>query len=244
MGRKRTSDDEKYLKRRRYYLKSKGYTDKEIDDLPEFKGYYLKSKGYTDKEIDDLLYETSKEPEFKGFFNDIDLVNNFNKTLLNLNEGSMDTDNSQETLESNEEIDETNINTNTNLDTNTNTNTNSDTNTNANTNEFVSDNVKFEFDDTLKNEDTNFTQQEQATQDQEDNKEGGSISGKMFMLTFNVLLTTVSKYVKKDLTFNNDEINEFSKLYDEAYPEGLPISPKYVFWGGIIVTISTKALKK
>ena len=197
--------------------------------------------------IDDLLYETSKEPEFKGFFNDIELVNNFNKTLLNLNEGSMDTDNSQETLESNEEIDETNSDTNTNLDTNTNTNTNSDinTNANANTNEFVSDNVKFEFDDNLKNEDSQFTeQQQQATQDQEDNKEGGSISGKMFMLTFNVLLTTASKFVKKDLTFNNEEINEFSKLYDEAYPEGLPINPKYVFWGSIIVTISTKALKK
>jgi len=66
----------------------------------------------------------------------------------------------------------------------------------------------------------------------------------MFMLTFNVLLTTASKFVKKDLTFDNDEINEFSKLYDEAYPEGLPINPKYIFWGGIIVTISTKALKK
>ena len=223
MGRKRTQPYEKYLKRRRYYLKSKGYSDEEIEKL---------------------LNETAEDPLFDSVTNDIDLVNNFNKTLLNLNEGSMDTDNSQETLESNEEIDDTNTNTNTNLDTNTNTNTNSDTNTNANTNEFVSDNVKFEFDDTLKNEDTNFTQQEQHTQDQEDNKEGGSISGKMFMLTFNVLLTTVSKYVKKDLTFNNDEINEFSKLYDEAYPEGLPINPKYVFWGGIIVTISTKALKK
>lgn len=222
MGRKRTQPYEKYLKRRRYYLKSKGYLDEEIEKL---------------------LNETAEDPLFDSVTNDIDLVNNFNKTLLNFNEGKMDTDNSQETLESNEEIDDTNTNTNTNtnLDTNTNTNTNSDTNTN----EFVSDNVKFEFDDNLKNEDSQFTeQQQQATQDQEDNKEGGSISGKMFMLTFNVLLTTVSKFVKKDLTFDNDEINEFSKLYDEAYPEGMPINPKYVFWGGIIVTISTKALKK
>ena len=222
MGRKRTQPREKYLKRRRYYLKSKGYLDEEIEKL---------------------LNETAEDPLFDSVTNDIDLVNNFNKTLLNFNEGKMDTDNSQETLESNEEIDDTNTNTNTNtnLDTNTNTNTNSDTNTN----EFVSDNVKFEFDDNLKNEDSQFTeQQQQATQDQEDNKEGGSISGKMFMLTFNVLLTTVSKFVKKDLTFDNDEINEFSKLYDEAYPEGMPINPKYVFWGGIIVTISTKALKK
>ena len=218
MGRKRTQPYEKYLKRRRYYLKSKGYLDEEIEKL---------------------LNETAEDPLFDSVTNDIDLVNNFNKTLLNFNEGKMDTDNSQETLESNEEIDDTN--------TNTNTNTNLDTNTNsdANTNEFVSDNVKFEFDDNLKNEDSQFTeQQQQATQDQEDNKEGGSISGKMFMLTFNVLLTTVSKFVKKDLTFDNDEINEFSKLYDEAYPEGMPINPKYVFWGGIIVTISTKALKK
>ena len=218
MGRKRTQPYEKYLKRRRYYLKSKGYLDEEIEKL---------------------LNETAEDPLFDSVTIVIVLVNNLKKTLLNFNEGKMDTDNSQETLESNEEIDDTN--------TNTNTNTNLDTNTNsdANTNEFVSDNVKFEFDDNLKNEDSQFTeQQQQATQDQEDNKEGGSISGKMFMLTFNVLLTTVSKFVKKDLTFDNDEINEFSKLYDEAYPEGMPINPKYVFWGGIIVTISTKALKK
>lgn len=210
MGRKRTQPYEKYLKRRRYYLKSKGYSDEEIEAM---------------------LEQTAEDPLFNDVLNDIDLVNQFNKTLLNLNEGSMDTDNSQETLESNEEIDDTNTNTN--------------TNDNVFVNDNVSDNVKFEFDDNLKNEDSQFTeQQQQATQDQEDNKEGGSISGKMFMLTFNVLLTTVSKFVKKDLTFDNDEINEFSKLYDEAYPEGMPINPKYVFWGGIIVTISTKALKK
>ena len=234
MGRKRTQTEEKYLKRRRYYLKSKGYSDEEIEKI---------------------LNETAEDPLFDSIMNDIDLVNNFNKTLLNLNEGKMNTNNLEEIIETNEEIDETKTNdktfTNTNDKTNDNvfvnddTNINSDTNTNTNTNKFVSDNVKFEFDDNLKNEDNQFTeQQQQATQDQEDNKEGGSISGKMFMLTFNVLLTTVSKFVKKDLTFDNDEINEFSKLYDEAYPEGLPISPKYVFWGGIIVTITTKALKK
>lgn len=222
MGRKRTNDDEKYLKRRRYYLKSKGYSDEEIDDL---------------------LNETSKEPEFKGFFNDIELVNNFNKKLLTTDNKDVisnnDTSNDFDDKISQDEI---------NSDTNANANAN--TNTNANTNEFVNDDVKFEFDDNLKNEDSQFTeQQQQASNEQsndvkEDNKEGGSISGKMFMLTFNVLLTTVSKFVKKDLTFDNDEINEFSKLYDEAYPEGLPINPKYVFWGGIIVTISSKALIK
>lgn len=231
MGRKKTQPDDKYLKRRRYYLKSKGYSDEEIDDL---------------------LNKTSKELEFKGFFNDIDLdlVNNFNKTLLNLNEGSVNTentDNSQEKIESDEEFDETN----TNDKTFTNTNTNANTNDNVFVNDNENDNVKFEFDDNLKNEDSQFTEQQQQQQapneqsnDVKEDKEGGSISGKMFMLTFNVLLTTVSKFVKKDLTFDNDEINEFSKLYDEAYPDGLPISPKLVFWGGIIVTISTKALKK
>lgn len=226
MGRKRTQpDDEKYLKRRRYYLKSKGYSDEEIEAM---------------------LEQTVEDPLFNDVLNDIDLVNQFNKTLIDLSNKEP-----EQVSEDNEIINEKNTNM---EDTNTNTNTNSDTNTNANANtndnvfvnDNVSDNVKFEFDDNLKNEDSQFTeQQQQATQDQEDNNnEGGSISGKMFMLTFNVLLTTVSKFVKKDLTFNNDEINEFSKLYDEAYPEGLPINPKYVFWGGIIVTISTKALKK
>ena len=226
MGRKKTNDDEKYLKRRRYYLKSKGYSDEEINDL---------------------LNETSKEPEFKGFFNDIELVNNFNKKLLTTdNKDIISNNDTSDDLDDKISQDDTN----TNSDTNANANANSNANTNANTNEFVNDNVKFEFDDNLKNEDSQFTeQQQQASNDQtkdvkEDNKEGGSISGKMFMLTFNVLLTTASKFVKKDLTFDNDEINEFSKLYDEAYPEGLPINPKYVFWGGIIVTISTKALKK
>ena len=224
MGRKKTQPDEKYLKRRRYYLKSKGYSDEEIDDL---------------------LNETSKEPEFKGFFNDIELVNNFNKKLLTTDNKDVisnnDTSNDFDDKISQDEI---------NSDTNANANAN--TNTNTNTNEFVNDNVKFEFDDNLKNEDNQFTEQQQQEQqasneqskDVKEDKEGGSISGKMFMLTFNVLLTTASKFVKKDLTFDNDEINEFSKLYDEAYPEGLPINPKYVFWGGIIVTISTKALKK
>ncbi len=221
MGRKRTNDDEKYLKRRRYYLKSKGYSDEEIDDL---------------------LNETSKEPEFKGFFNDIELVNNFNKKLLTTDNKDVisnnDTSNDFDDKISQDEI---------NSDTNANANANS--NTNANTNEFVNDDVKFEFDDNLKNEDSQFTEQQQQASNEQSNdvkedKEGGSISGKMFMLTFNVLLTTASKFVKKDLTFDNDEINEFSKLYDEAYPEGLPINPKYVFWGGIIVTISSKALKK
>jgi len=202
MGRKKTNDDEKYLKRRRYYLKSKGYSDEEIEKM---------------------LIETAEDPLFDSVMNDIDLVNNFNKTLLNSNEGKDET--------------------------NTNDKTFTNTNTNANTNEFVNDDVKFEFDDNLKNEDSQFTEQQQQASNEQSNdvkedKEGGSISGKMFMLTFNVLLTTVSKFVKKDLTFDNDEINEFSKLYDEAYPEGLPINPKYVFWGGIIVTISTKALIK
>lgn len=225
MGRKKTQPDEKYLKRRRSYLKSKGYSDEEIEKM---------------------LIETAEDPLFDSVMNDVDLVNNFNKTLLNFNEGKIDTNNSEEIIETNEEFDETN----TNDKIFTNTNTNTKTNDNVFVNDNVNDNVKFEFDDNLKNEDSQFTeQQQQASNDQtkdvkEDNKEGGSISGKMFMLTFNVLLTTASKFVKKDLTFDNDEINEFSKLYDEAYPEGLPISPKYVFWGGIIVTISTKALKK
>lgn len=201
MGRKRTQPYEKYLKRRRYYLKSKGFSDEEIEKL---------------------LYETAEDPLFDSVTNDINLVNNFNKTLLNLNEGSMDTDNSQETLESNEEID--------------------DTNTNTNTNEFVSDNVKFEFDDTLKNEDTNFTQQEQPEQ-KKDIAEN-SVSGKMFMLTVNILLTSASKFVKKDITLDEQEINEFAKLYDEAYPNGLPVNPKIVFWGGLAMTITTKAMKK
>ena len=204
MGRKKTNDDEKYLKRRRYYLKSKGYSDEEIEKM---------------------LIETAEDPLFDSVMNDIDLVNNFNKTLLNFNEGKIDTNNSEEIIETNEEFDETN----------TNDKTFTNTNTNANTNEFVNDDVKFEFDDNLKNEDSQFTEQQQQasndqTKDVKEDKEGGSISGKMFMLTFNVLLTTVSKFVKKDLTFDNDEINEFSKLYDEAYPEGLPINPKYVFW--------------
>lgn len=211
MGRKRTQPYEKYLKRRRYYLKSKGYSDEEIEKL---------------------LNESAEDPLFDSVTNDINLVNNFNKTLLNLNEGSMDTDNSQETLESNEEID--------------------DTNTNTNTNEFVSDNVKFEFDDTLKNEDTNFTQQEQPTdftqqeQPTEQKKDiaENSISGKMFMLTVNILLTSASKFVKKDITLDEQEINEFAKLYDEAYPNGLPVNPKIVFWGGLAMTITTKAMKK
>ena len=230
MGRKRTNDDEKYLKRRRYYLKSKGYSDEEIDDL---------------------LNETSKEPEFKGFFNDIELVNNFNKKLLTTDNKDIISNN--DTFDDfDDKISQDEIN--------SDTNANANANSNTNTNEFEKDNVKFEFDDNLKNEDSQFTeqqqqasneqskQQQQASNEQsndvKEDKEGGSISGKMFMLTFNVLLTTVSKFVKKDLTFDNDEINEFSKLYDEAYPEGLPINPKYVFWGGIIVTISSKALKK
>ena len=234
MGRKRTQTEEKYLKRRRYYLKSKGYSDEEIEKI---------------------LNETAEDPLFDSIMNDIDLVNNFNKTLLNLNEGKMNTNNLEEIIETNEEIDETKTNdktfTNTNDKTNDNvfvnddTNINSDTNTNTNTNKFVSDNVKFEFDDNLKNEDNQFTeQQQQATQDQEDNKEGGSISGKMFMLTVNILLTSASKFIKKDITLDEQEINEFAKLYDEAYPEGLPISPKYVFWGGLAMTITTKAMKK
>jgi len=225
MGRKKTNDDEKYLKRRRYYLKSKGYSDEEINDL---------------------LNETSKEPEFKGFFNDIELVNNFNKKLLTTdNKDIISNNDTSDDLDDKISQDDTNSNTND----KTFTNTNDKTNDNVFVNDNVNDNVKFEFDDNLKNEDSQFTEQQQQasneqSKDVKEDKEGGSISGKMFMLTFNVLLTTASKFVKKDLTFDNDEINEFSKLYDEAYPEGLPISPKYVFWGGIIVTISTKALKK
>ena len=225
MGRKKTNDDEKYLKRRRYYLKSKGYSDEEINDL---------------------LNETSKEPEFKGFFNDIELVNNFNKKLLITdNKDIISNNDTSDDLDDKISQDDTNSNTND----KTFTNTNDKTNDNVFVNDNVNDNVKFEFDDNLKNEDSQFTEQQQQasneqSKDVKEDKEGGSISGKMFMLTFNVLLTTASKFVKKDLTFDNDEINEFSKLYDEAYPEGLPINPKYVFWGGIIVTISTKALKK
>jgi len=219
MGRKRTQPIEKYLKRRRYYLKSKGYSDEEIDDL---------------------LNETSKEPEFKGFFNDIDLVNNFNKTLLNSNEGKIDTNNSEKIIETNEEFDETN----TNDKAFTNTNTNTKTNDNVFVNDNVSDNVKFEFDDTLKNEDTNFTQQEQPTEQKKDIAEDSSVSGKMFMLTVNILLTSASKFIKKDITLDEQEINEFAKLYDEAYPEGLPVNPKLVFWGGLAITITTKAMKK
>jgi len=215
MGRKKTQPDEKYLKRRRYYLKSKGYSDEEIEKL---------------------LNETAEDPLFDSIMNDIELVNNFNKTLLNFNEGKMDTNNLEEMIETNEEFDETN----TNSDTNTNTNANS----NADTNEFVSDNVKFEFDDTLKNEDTNFTQQEQPTEQKKDIAENSSVSGKMFMLTVNILLTSASKFIKKDITLDEQEINEFAKLYDEAYPEGMPINPKIVFWGGLAMTITTKALKK
>jgi len=191
-----------------------------------------------------------KNLNLKVFFNDIELVNNFNKKLLTTNNKDIISNNdTSDDLDDKISQDDTNSNTDTNTNTNANANANSNANTNANTNEFVNDNVKFEFDDNLKNEDSQFTEQQQQasndqTKDVKEDKEGGSISGKMFMLTFNVLLTTASKFVKKDLTFDNDEINEFSKLYDEAYPEGLPVNPKYVFWGGIIVTISTKALKK
>ena len=241
MGRKRTQPYEKYLKRRRYYLKSKGYSDEEIEAM---------------------LEQTAEDPLFNDVLNDIDLVNNFNKTLLNFNEGKMDTNNSEEIIETNEEFDETNTNdktfTNTNDKTFTNTNdkTNDnvfvndnvkdETNTNDKTNDnvFVSDNVKFEFDDTLKNEDTNFTQQEQPTEQKKDIAEDSSVSGKMFMLTVNILLTSASKFIKKDITLDEQEINEFAKLYDEAYPEGLPINPKIVFWGGLAMTITTKAMKK
>ena len=97
MGRKRTQPEEKYLKRRRYYLKSKGYSDEEIEKL---------------------LNETAEDPLFDSVMNDIDLVNNFNKTLLNFNEGKMDTNNSEEIIETNEEIDETNDKTFTNTNTN------------------------------------------------------------------------------------------------------------------------------
>jgi len=215
MGRKKTQPDEKYLKRRRSYLKSKGYSDEEIEKM---------------------LIETAEDPLFDSVMNDIDLVNNFNKTLLNSNESTMDTNNSQETLETNEEID----------DTNTNDKTFTNTNTNTKTNEFVNDNVKFEFDDNLKNEDTNFTQQEQPTEPEQkkETAENSSVSGKMFMLTVNILLTSASKFIKKDITLDEQEVNEFAKLYDEAYPEGLPVNPKIVFWGGLAMTITTKAMKK
>ena len=97
MGRKKTNDDEKYLKRRRYYLKSKGYSDEEINDL---------------------LNETSKEPEFKGFFNDIELVNNFNKKLLTTdNKDIISNNDTSDDLDDKISQDDTN----TNLDTNTNT---------------------------------------------------------------------------------------------------------------------------
>jgi len=216
MGRKKTQPDEKYLKRRRYYLKSKGYSDEEIEKL---------------------LNETAEDPLFDSIMNDIELVNNFNKTLLNFNEGKMDTNNLEEMIETNEEFDETNTNS------DTNTNTNANTNDNVFVNDNVSDNVKFEFDDTLKNEDTNFTQQEQPTEQKKDIAENSSVSGKMFMLTVNILLTSASKFIKKDITLDEQEINEFAKLYDEAYPEGLPVNPKIVFWGGLAFTITTKALK-
>ena len=219
MGRKKTQPDEKYLKRRRYYLKSKGYSDEEIEAM---------------------LEQTAEDPLFDSVMNDIDLVNNFNKTLLNLNEGSMDTDNSQEIIETNEEIDETNDKT------FTNTNTNDKTNDKTFVNDNVNDNVNFEFDETLKNEDTNFTQQEQPTEPEQKKEfaDNSSVSGKMFMLTVNILLTSVSKFVKKDITLDEQEVNEFAKLYDEAYPEGLPVSPKLIFWGGLAMTITTKAMKK
>ena len=64
MARKRTQpDDEKYLKRRRYYLKSKGYSDEEIEAM---------------------LEQTTEDPLFNDVLNDIDLVNQFNKTLIDL----------------------------------------------------------------------------------------------------------------------------------------------------------------
>ena len=135
MGRKRTNDDEKYLKRRRYYLKSKGYSDEEIDDL---------------------LNETSKEPEFKGFFNDIELVNNFNMKLLAPdNKDIISNNDTFDDLDNKISQDEINS------DTNANANANSNANSNTNTNEFEKDNVKFEFDDNLKNEDSQFTEQQQ-----------------------------------------------------------------------------------
>ncbi len=220
MGRKRTQPREKYLKRRRYYLKSKGYSDEEIEAM---------------------LEQTAEDPLFNDVLNDIDLVNQFNKTLIDLSNKEPEQDNEIiNEKNTNMEDTNTNTNTNTNLDTNSDTNTNSD----ANTNEFVSDNVKFEFDDTLKNEDTNFTQQEQPTEQKKDIAEDSSVSGKMFMLTVNILLTSASKFIKKDITLDEQEINEFAKLYDEAYPEGLPINPKIVFWGGLAMTITTKAMKK
>ena len=61
MGRKRTQPREKYLKRRRYYLKSKGYSDEEIEKL---------------------LNETAEDPLFDSVMNDIDLVT-FNRTIRN-----------------------------------------------------------------------------------------------------------------------------------------------------------------
>lgn len=219
MGRKKTQPDEKYLKRRRSYLKSKGYSDEEIEKL---------------------LNETAEDPLFDSVMNDIDLVNNFNKTLLNFNEGKKDTNNSEEIIETNEEFDETNTND------KTFTNTNDKTNDNVFVNDNVNDNVKFEFDETLKSEDTNFTQQEQPTEPEQKKEiaENISVSGKMFMLTVNILLTSASKIVKKDITLDEQEVNEFAKLYDEAYPEGLPVNPKIVFWGGLAMTITTKAMKK
>lgn len=215
MGRKRTQPDEKYLKRRRYYLKSKGYSDEEIEAM---------------------LEQTAEDPLFDSVMNDIDLVNQFNKTLIDLSNKEP-----EQVSEDNEIINEKNTNM---EDTNTNTNTNANTNDNVFVNDNVSDNVKFEFDDTLKNEDTNFTQQEQPTEQKKDIAENSSVSGKMFMLTVNILLTSVSKFIKKDITLDEQEINEFAKLYDEAYPEGMPINPKIVFWGGLAMTITTKALKK
>lgn len=211
MGRKRTQpDDEKYLKRRRYYLKSKGYSDEEIEAM---------------------LEQTAEDPLFNDVLNDIDLVNQFNKTLIDLS--------NKEPEQDNEIINEKNTNTNTNTNTFTNEFVNEDTKNNVN------DNVNFEFDDTLRSEDKEFTEQQQGQQQQANNllDDTSSVSGKMFMLTVNVLLTSASKFVKKDISLTDDEVKEFAKLYDEAYPEGLPVNPKIVFWGGLAFTITTKALK-
>lgn len=217
MGRKKTQPDEKYLKRRRSYLKSKGYSDEEIEKL---------------------LNETAEDPLFDSVLNDIDLVNQFNKTLIDLSNKEP-----EQVSEDNEIINEKNTNM---EDTNTNTNTFTNEFVNEDTKKNVNDNVKFEFDETLKSEDTNFTQQEQPTEPEQKKEiaENISVSGKMFMLTVNILLTSASKIVKKDITLDEQEVNEFAKLYDEAYPEGLPVNPKVVFWGGLAMTITTKAMKK
>lgn len=217
MGRKRTQpDDEKYLKRRRYYLKSKGYSDEEIEAI---------------------LEQTTEDPLFNDVLNDIDLVNQFNKTLIDLSNKEP-----EQVYEDNEIINEKNTNM---EDTNTNTNTFTNEFVNEDTKNNVNDNVNFEFDDTLRSEDKEFTEQQQGQQQQANNllDDTSSVSGKMFMLTVNVLLTSASKFVKKDISLTDDEVKEFAKLYDEAYPEGLPINPKIVFWGGLAFTITTKALK-